>query len=224
MPSLEASRAALQRLFLATPVVDLARLFRTLKTKSRMTVFRRLKEVGYLSSYTHVGRFYTLADIPRFDEHGLWFHGGIGFSKVGTLKETVVKLLEDADAGQTPTELEQLLRVRVRNTLVILVHEAKIAREPFERAYLYVSAQSERAAKQISARRKQLPEKRDTAPVLTSAMVVEILVEVIQTGQTRVAPPRVVAKRLNVRGVSVSTEQVQEIFVRYGLKAKKKGD
>ena len=29
--------------------------------------------IGYRTNYTHVGRYYTLADIPVFDDHGLWF-------------------------------------------------------------------------------------------------------------------------------------------------------
>lgn len=222
MPSREASTAALQRLFRRKPVVDLGVLCRTLKTRSRMTVFRRLREVGYLSSYTHAGRYYTLAEIPQFDAHGLWLRQGVGFSRAGTLKDTVGKLVEEADAGHTPPELEELLRVRVRNTLVTLVRETKIGREPIERVYLYVSAEPKRAATQLSGRRQLLAAEREALP-LTSATIIEILVEAIQIGQTRVAP-REVAKRLTARGIAVATGQVREVFVRYGLEPEKKGD
>ena len=34
-------------------------LYETLQTRSRMSVFRRLQETDYISSYTHAGRFYT---------------------------------------------------------------------------------------------------------------------------------------------------------------------
>jgi hypothetical protein len=187
-----------------------------------MTVFRRLKEVGYLSSYTHAGRYYTLAEIPQFDDHGLWLHQGVGFSRAGTLKDTVVKLAEEADAGQTPSELEQLLCVRVRNTLVTLMREAKIGRELITKIYVYVSAEPKRAIRQISARREQLAEEREVVP-LSSATIIEILVEAIQIGHTRVAPEDV-ANRLTARGVAVSTQQVQLIFLRYGLDPEKKGD
>ena len=214
--------AALRRLFRRRPVVDLGVLCRTLKTDSRMTVFRRLKEVGYVSSYTHAGRYYTLLEIPQFDDHGVWLHQGVGFSRAGTLKGTVVKLVEEADAGKTPTEMEQLLRVRVRNTLVTLVREAKIGREPIERGYVYVNSEPKRAATQISTRRQQLAPKREALP-LTPATIIEILVETIQIGKTRIAP-RDVAKRLTARGIAVATGQVWEVFVRYGLEPEKKGD
>ncbi len=223
MPSKVAPSAALRRLFRTKPVVELSVLCRTLKTDSRMSVFRRLKEVGYLSSYTHAGRYYTLAEIPQFDDYGLWLHQGVGFSSVGTLKNTVVKLVEEADVGQTPSELEQLLCVRVRNTLVTLTREAKIGRELMAKVYLYVSAEPKRAVRQISARRGQLAEEREVVVPLSSATIIEILVEAIQIGHTRVAPGDV-ANRLTARGVAVSTQQVQLIFLRYGLGPEKKGD
>jgi hypothetical protein len=37
-----------------------------------LTVFRKLKELGYRTSYSHRGRFYTLDRIARFDRQGLW--------------------------------------------------------------------------------------------------------------------------------------------------------
>jgi hypothetical protein len=42
--------------------------------RSRRSLFRDLASLGYLTSFTHAGRYYTLADIPQFDERGLWFY------------------------------------------------------------------------------------------------------------------------------------------------------
>jgi len=52
-------------------------------------VFRKLKQLGYHASYTHRGRFYTLAEIARFDDRGLWSHETVWFSRHGTLVATV---------------------------------------------------------------------------------------------------------------------------------------
>ena len=38
-----------------------------LGTKVDQTVFRKLKELGHHTSYSHRGQFYTLDDIARFD-------------------------------------------------------------------------------------------------------------------------------------------------------------
>ncbi|MHC4406651.1 MAG: hypothetical protein ACYTG0_44070 [Planctomycetota bacterium] len=216
----ETPAKALQRLFRRKPVVDLETVCRALKTRSRMTVFRRLKDFNYLSSYSHAGRYYTLAELPRFDEHGLWLYHGIGFSKAGTLKNTVVLLVEAAEAGQTHPELEQLLHVRVHNTLLSLVREEHIGRERIERMYLYVSVQPERAQEQIVTRRNLLAEKREAVP-LTPATIIEILIETIRLAQVQVAPAKV-AKRLATRGIVVTAQQVEEILARYGIDAGKK--
>ena len=150
------STKALKRLFKRFPVNDLGTLSETLGTTSRMSIFRRLKEIGYFSSYTHAGSFYTLAHIPQFNDCGLWIYQGVGFSKEGTLKATVLKLIEIAPSGFTHTELNHLLRVKVHNALLSLVREGHIRREHIEQVYLYISTEHAEAAKQISLRRMQL--------------------------------------------------------------------
>ena len=202
-------------------MVDLDALYRSLKTRSRMSAFRRLRQFDYLSSYTHAGRYYTLAAIARFDEQGLWLYRDIGFSREGTLKNTVVHLVEIGDAGQTHRELERLVHVRVHNTLLSLVREKRIDRQRIEKMYLYVSIQRERAADQLAARRQLVASTEKVALPLTLSTVIEVLVEVIQRGQVRVTFAEV-SKRLTDRGVLVTAQQVEEVFDRYGLEPEKK--
>jgi len=45
-----------------------------LGTDVDMTVFRKLKQLSYRSSYSHGGRYYTLDKIAKFDDNGLWCH------------------------------------------------------------------------------------------------------------------------------------------------------
>jgi hypothetical protein len=215
-----AAAKALQKLFRRSLVADIDVLFDVLKTRSRMSVFRRLQEVGYRSSYTHSGRYYTLEGIPRFDERGLWFHQDVGFSRWGTLKATLVEWVEAAPAGFTHEELEGLLHLRVHNTLLVLVHEGKVARTGFEGAYLYGSVDPARAADQ-RARRAEVPEGLGAGLALPPATVIEVLVEALQAGRVRVSSA-LVAARLRARGVRVSVEQVEEVFGQYGVEAGKK--
>src|SRR5215831_19876278 len=70
-------------------IADLPVLKQALGTSADLTVFRKLKQLDYLSSYTHRGRFYTLREIARFDEDGLWSHEGVWFSRHGTLVATL---------------------------------------------------------------------------------------------------------------------------------------
>jgi len=66
---------SLQKYCLKQQVMNINVLSKILQTKSRMSIFRRLKEIGYFSSFSHAGKYYTLTNIPQFDENGLWFHG-----------------------------------------------------------------------------------------------------------------------------------------------------
>jgi len=211
------AKAALRRLFRKTPVVELNALYRTLETSSRMSVFRRMKEAGYLSSYTHAGRFYTLRDIPQFDAFGLWRHGEVGFSRAGTLKAAVLEAVEQAPAGRTHGELHELLRVRVFNTLLELVRAEKIRREALAaRGSLYVSPDKARACEQLARRL----EAGAGGGMPASTLVIEVLLELLQAATVE-ATPLEVSQRLSARGVIVAAEQVREVFDRYKLGRKK---
>jgi hypothetical protein len=209
---------ALRSLFHRRLVVELDDLFRTLDTQCHMNVFRRLKEIGYRTSYTHGGRYYTLEDIPKFDERGLWFHQDVGFSKSGTLKATLKAWMESTAAGFTHEELEGLLHIRVYNTLLELVRENAIGRDNLDGTYLYVSASPEQGTEQ-QKRRKVL--RAGTVSPLPTTMVIEILAESLLVGGVRISAG-LVAARLGARGHSVSVEQVEGILAQYGVMVEKK--
>jgi hypothetical protein len=206
------SRAALERLFAQRPVADLAQLGQALATGSRMSIFRRLSAIGYLSSYTHTGRYYTLRSIPVFDADGLWRFEGLGFSRDGTLRATVRRLVETSEAGRTHGELQRRLGVRVHNPLLDLVEDKELRREPVEGEYVYLAAARSRAAEQ-RARRHALPTARPTL-----ALEVEVLLEVIHG--VRLTPPSAatVAARLAARGIAAGVADVEAVLERHGLK------
>ena len=49
-------------------IATLPQLKQVLGTDADITVFRKLKELSYHTSYSHRGQFYTLAEIADFDE------------------------------------------------------------------------------------------------------------------------------------------------------------
>jgi hypothetical protein len=221
MTSKQESKETLRKLVKKRSVFDLDALFDALGTRSRMTVFRRLRQVGYLSSFTHGGRFYTLEDIPQFDELGLWFHRDIGFSQAGTLKETVVLQVEKTPEGRTHEELQHLLRVRAHNTLLELLRRGRIGRERLQGVYLYVSADSRRAAEQVAARKKLRASLAEILRVATDEEVVEVLVEALKEGPEIPAPERV-ARRLVARGIRLEPHHVGQVYEEHGLVPGKK--
>lgn len=152
MLSKKESKTVLQKFFRKQSIAEITELFTILKTTSRMSVFRRLHDVGYISSYTLASKYYTLSHIPHFDLDGLWFYEGVGFSKSGNLKETVVQLVNQSEVGMTHKELENRLLISVHNTLLDLVKTNKIERVHWNGVYLYISKDSKLSAHQITAR------------------------------------------------------------------------
>ena len=215
----EVAKEALHGLFRRHMVADLSVLFRTLDTRSRMSVFRRLRELGYRTSFTHGGRYYTLEDVPQFDNNALWFLRGIGFSRFGTLIETVVHLVKESPAGRSYSELRAITSVRVENVLMLLTRQGRIERRQVGRRSLYVACDATEGARQVAERtvRDQTTGERD----LSLSVVVEILVEVVRAGDLFVSPRAVVA-RLVARGQVVSVAQVEKLYERYGIAAEKK--
>ena len=153
----EAQEERLKRLFDRRRVAQLDELRRALSTSGR-TVLRVLGRMGYLTSYRHAGGYYTLRAIPSFDERGLWFYHRVRFSSHGTLRATVVFLVEQAAAGYTHEELEVLLGLRVQDTLRSLVRASEIGRESVDAVYVYVHRDQERAASQLRRRRAAVTE------------------------------------------------------------------
>lgn len=218
----EQARDRLLKLFQRRPVVALGELFEALGTRSRMTVFRRLREVGYRTSFTHRGQYYTLAERPEFDASGLWFHGDIGFSRSGTLKETTAVQVEQAPDGRTHGELAHRLGVRVHNALLELVHEGRIGRERYRGQHLYVSADAERAAEQVHQRvgagERVLAR---TRPEPTLEETIEILAEALR-GAAEIPSPLAVVRALAARGVVLEPRLVSAVYAAHQLTAGKK--
>ncbi len=217
MLSKKESQEALRKLFQQNLVVDIKTLYKILETNSRMSVFRRLREAEYISSYTHGGRYYTLADIPQYDSNGLWFFQGKGFSQFGTLKATLAEMVNTSVLGMTHSQLHHLLGVKVQDALLGLVRVKQIGRKEINGMYLYVSADLGRAREQISY--QQQARTKSTLPM---AKVIAVLVETIRGFcKVSISMP-VIAEHLAARGLRITVAQVEQVFTQYGIDTQKK--
>ena len=134
-------------------VASIEDLKTALGTMSRMTVFRKLSVLGYLTSYSHRGKYYTLERIPRFDSHGLWSHGVIRFSKVGTLMATAESFVSASEGGYFVCELDKVLHVDTKTVLQNLVVEQRLSREKVSGWYLYCARDAGTRREQLRARK-----------------------------------------------------------------------
>jgi hypothetical protein len=133
-------------------IATLPELKQALGTSVDITVFRKLKELSYRSSYSHRGRYYTLGDIPQFDPHGLWSFQDVWFSRWGNLVTTLEALVNSAPQGYFASELQQLLHVEVKDTLLQLVEQRRIARQQVTGLYLYCAQDAALRRRQVLAR------------------------------------------------------------------------
>ena len=71
---------ALRKHLLRHKIATLPELKTALGTSADLTVFRKLKLLDYLSSYTHRGRYYALREAACFDDAGWHFPKMAGLS------------------------------------------------------------------------------------------------------------------------------------------------
>jgi hypothetical protein len=134
-------------------IADVAELKSALGTDADLTVFRKLKQLGYLASYTHRGRFYTLTEIARFDDRGLWSHDAVWFSRRGTLLATVEAFVNHSSKGYYAHELAETLHAEVQEPLRHLAQQQRLARIEIHGQFLYTAVDSLQRRNQTLARR-----------------------------------------------------------------------
>ena len=144
----EAGEEIVRKHLQVNKIATLDEIKRLLATDARMTVFRTLQRLGYCSSYSHRGGYYTLPEIPEFDQLGLWSFQAAWFSKHGNLLQTTAALLEQAEAGYTAAELEMLLQVEVKHSMLQLKRRGLIARCKIAGVYVYTSIDGGRRRQQ----------------------------------------------------------------------------
>jgi hypothetical protein len=133
-------------------VATMPQLESTLGTSVTFTVLRKLSDLGYRSSYSHGGTYYTLDSIAQYDELGLWSYRDIHFSRHGTLLNTAAALVTNAPAGYFTHELDALVHVATKDALRQLVQRDRLYRREMAGRYLYCACERQRHQEQWAAR------------------------------------------------------------------------
>ena len=106
---------------------------------SEITIRRKLKKTGALTSYNKNGMFYTLPHIPGFDAQGLWANNDIRFSKHGNMNQTIIQLINHSDRGLHAGEIEDLIGYAPHSLFHKLSSKSAIGREKLQGRYVYFS-------------------------------------------------------------------------------------
>lgn len=183
---------------------------------SRATVFRRLGEHGYYSSYNNAGKFLTIEEVAEFDAMGLWLWRTARFSREGSLKDTLLHFIGQSERGMTCEELSAVLGVRAQNTLLQLIREKKTDRERLGPTFVYLSARDRLRRQQTRRRMEFLEERRKAVP--TSRQIIATLLELIRNPE---ATRQQIVSRCQGSGVAISPAVVDTVFEMYELDKKR---
>jgi hypothetical protein len=161
--------SVLRRYLVRHKIAELPELKRVLGTATAVTVFRKLKQLGYLASYTHRGRFYTLPEIARFDDRGLWSHEAVWFARYGTLLSTVEAFVLGSCNGYYAQELADVLHAEVQEPLRHLLLQGRLSRTEIDGQFLYTAIDPTDRRKQTLARRSA-----QAVPLAVHSVVLQI--------------------------------------------------
>ncbi len=129
----------LKRLILNNKISTMVDMKAVMGTKVDATIFRKLRELHYLRSYSHRGKYYTIPEVARFNAKGLWPCRGVHFSKQGSLLNTIEHHVDRSVAGYFEYEIESLSHVTVRVAVLKLLKEYRISRQKVSGRYRYCS-------------------------------------------------------------------------------------
>lgn len=154
MRTVQFQPSKLRALFARQKVATMEELKEALGTAVNLTVLRKLRALGYLGSYSHGGRFYTLAEQVRFDAQGLYRVDDRYFSRFGSLLNTAEHFVVHSAGGYYASELDVALAVRTKEALLTLVRRQRVARTRVDGRYLHC-APSPRIQRQQLMHREQ---------------------------------------------------------------------
>jgi hypothetical protein len=179
------------------------------------TARRRLKQWQAANSYNHNGRYYTLPDVPEFDDHGLWRWRGVLFSQYGNLKQTVVALVHRSPAGLDAGELRSVVGVDPRSFLSAFATDPQFKREKTPQGrFVYYSADAAVYRAQRQCRGALQATGRDPRPAEAIAILVETIKHPALSHEA-------LSRQLRQKKLSIDAETIRNFFLRHGLTVKK---
>ncbi len=151
----DTKRQLIKDFILQSKIVTLDEIKKHLNSNVTMTIMRKLNDLSYLSSYSHKGKYYTLGTVPQFSDQGLWSYNFVYFSKYDTLKNTCYQFVNNSQSGYTTQDMDKMLNVSTRLSLLNLYKEEKIFRAKFGNTFVYFSGNKQLKKQQIIIRESQ---------------------------------------------------------------------
>ncbi len=180
------------------------------------TVRNRLRAWNTFTSYNHNGRYYTLPDVPVFNQLGLWKYKGVSFSKHGNFTQTVRHLVNDSEMGLDAGEIGTLLGLLPRSFMGHLQRIPGIVREKQQGRFVYFSPEQESRQKQKQSRVDGRHQRTDVE-LPADAEAIQILADRIRHPGSSYEQT---AHRLRRRGIGVKVDAVRALMAYHDLEKK----
>ena len=201
---------ALQK-FKRQTVITITQLVQLLQC-SVITARRRLKKWKVYTSINKNGRYYTLPQVPVFDDNGLWQYQTILFSKHGNLKQTIIQIIRQAPTGLSAADIAKIVALSPSSSLFGQIKNAAgIRREKYFGRFVYFSDNPA-----IYKRQKQqwALNRQSNINWPTDAEAVVILVQLIK--HPGISLEQLTAK-VALQGQRIASEVLGSFLQRHGL-------
>jgi hypothetical protein len=179
---------------------------------STITVRRYLKQWHAITSYNKNGCYYVLPDIPKFSDYGLWQYKTIRFSKYGSLKRTIIHLVEDSLSGRDASEIAQLVAMDPHPILSRLIGKSALQRKKVSGVFVYFSVNEQRLNSQFQKRLEMRTLESIALP--SDTVGVAILVERIKNPKLT---SKTLSRRLQNRGITVPSKMIENFLIYHGI-------
>ncbi|MBU2506043.1 MAG: hypothetical protein KJ799_04890 [Bacteroidetes bacterium] len=182
---------------------------------SEITIRRKLKKSGAITSYNKNGRFYTLPHIPKFDSYGLWSHNDIRFSKHGNLNQTIIQLINQSSSGLHAEVIGELIAYQPHSLLYKLCIKSAIQREKLHGRYVYFSIDEQLYKSQLN--KYTSLQTQYIEDDISCIIAVRLLIEKIRRPKYSLSHLVGILHRENIK---ISELQAKRFFEKHGIEKK----
>jgi hypothetical protein len=179
------------------------------------TIQRKIRQWDTIRSYDHNGSYFSLNKLAAFNSYGIWEYNNIHFSKFGTLKNTLVAIINNSPHGMDASQIRDVLGMDTRSFLFQYKDVSGVKREKIGGNYVYFSSDQQQFSEQLFKRK--LDSQALAQPPLKGAAAVSVLVEAIKhPGFTF----EQLSGQLHKQGTKIKPEVIQSFFAFYGIEKK----
>ena len=184
---------------------------------SSITLRRDIEAIAGITSYTHRGKYITLADIPVFNENGIWFYKTVGFTKFKNSLDLIVSIINNAKEGIPKEEIEDILRIKISKQIQILLSQNRLHRVKLGAKYCYLSEElAKNKERQMQLLDIDIEDYYDKKVKLTD--LIAVLKAVLTEYKIDMNNLKKLIKKYSL---DVPIKKVEQLIVKYDLSLKK---